>query len=408
MEKSTNASRHSNPSIFVFAGDQSGDNHAAPIVAELKRRNEDLEIWGVGGPELKKAGVQLLYDCQEFAGIGFQHVVGNIAFFRKLVLQMVSLIKQRKPALLFLVDCGGINLRIARALRESMPELTIYQFISPQVWASRPWRTKTIKENVSEMLVIFPFEQKLLQEKGIKSSFVGHPLMWNLSREGSIATKNVFCESVGLDPQKPIVGIFPGSRKQEIAHIFPALLKAASVLSKSDRDMQFAVSVANDMLQPAIESCLTKAKTNLIYGQNLILLPSSRNRVLMSYCDVGWAKSGTTTLELGLLGKPMLICYRGALLDYWLVSLFKTTKLVGLPNILAGYELVPELLQGECNPGLIARTTRHVLDNPSVYQTMSSSLLVLANELSARDYVCECVEKIQASLVKIIEGRRSN
>lgn len=397
MNTTTYESATSKPSIFVFAGEQSGDNHAAPIIAELKRLNQDIEIWGVGGPELQKAGAELLYDCRAFAVIGFHQVVRNLAFFRKLIAEMVLLIKQRKPTLLFLVDCGGVNLRIARALRKSMPGLLIYQFISPQVWASRPWRVTTIKDNIDKVLVILPFEERILQNKGVLSKFVGHPL---LRHRANIETKDAFCSLVGLNVQKPIIGLFPGSRKQEIEQMLPVFLKAACLLLKTNKDMQFVISVANTLLERAIESGVSKAKASLIRGENLFIVPSFRNHELMSHCDIAWAKSGTTTLEISLFGKPMLVCYKGSLLDYVLVSLFKTTRLIGLPHILAGYELVPELLQGDCNPALIARMTKNIFDKPSVYAKISEKLLELASKLGSRDYVCECVEEIQTSLVE--------
>lgn len=393
-------SGNSNSSIFVFAGDPSADNHAAPIVAELKKTNPDLQVWGVGGPRLQKAGAELLYDCRAFSVVGFQQTVRNLSFFRKLIAEMVFLIKQRKPVLLFLVDCGGINLRIARALHKSMPDLVIYQFIAPQVWASRPWRIKTIKENVTKVLVILPFEKQMLDGERICSKFVGHPLVRQLVSEPRIESKEAFCTLLGLDAQKPIVGIFPGSRKQEIAQILPVYLKAASALLDTKGEMQFVISVANELLKPAIESCVTSVDEGLIHGKNLLLLPSSMNHELMSHCDIAWAKSGTTTLEVSLFGTPMLICYKGSMLDYLLVSLFKTTRFVGLPNILAGYELVPELLQGDCNPGLIARLTLHILDHPSVYENISQKLRELVSKLGSRDYVLECVTEIQASLTK--------
>jgi lipid-A-disaccharide synthase len=277
--------------------------------------------------------------------------------------------------------------------------MLIYQFISPQVWASRPWRITTIKNNVSKLLVIFPFEQRLFLEKGINSKFVGHPLLNRLSRAASINTKHSFCNLAGLDPQKPIIALFPGSRKQEIAHILPEFLKAASILSTKENDMQFVISIANPLLGQSIESCMSKADASLIRGRNVFFVPSFKNHELMSHCDIAWAKCGTTTLEVGLFGKPMLICYRGSLLDYLLVGLLKTTRFVGLPNILAGQEIVPELLQNDCNPGLIARLTLQISNNPCVYEEMSKKLTELAGMLGSRDYVFECVKEIQESLM---------
>lgn len=382
-------------SIFVLAGDQSGDNHAAPIIARLKSLRPDLRIWGVGGPQLKAAGMDLLYDYRQFSGFGFQHVINNLAFFRRLITEMTSLIKERRPTLVLLVDYGAVGLRIARQLRKSMPELPIYQFISPQIWASRPWRANTIKDNNIQMLVIFRFEELLYRNKGIKAKFVGHPLARSFTTS---TARNIFCDSVGLNSTKPIVAIFPGSRKQEISYILPPSLEAISVLQSTHSDIQYVISVADPLLQPEINSCLKRfrARTNL--DCNPVLLPASENDELMSHCDLAWAKSGTTTLEVALFGKPMLVYYKGSWLDHLVVRLFKTTKLVGMPNILAGREIVPELLQNDCNPGLIARMTKYILDNPSVYRDMSSKLSELRNELGSFDYVSECIGELLVSL----------
>jgi len=385
-------------SIFVLAGDQSGDSHAAPIITRLKSLHSGLHVWGVGGPRLKAAGMDILHDYRDFAGFGLQHAISKLAFFRRLIAQMVSLIKERKPALLLLVDYGAVSLRIARALRKSLPNLAIYQFISPQIWASRPWRATTIKECNILMLVIFPFEEAFFHKFGIKSKFVGHPLVKPLAPSSS-RTKEAFCDFAGLNAKDPIVAIFPGSRRQEISYILPSSLEAISLLRTTTHpDMQFVISVADTSLEAEINKCLEQSGVRACQANRLFLLPSSENNDLMSHCDFAWVKSGTTTLEVALFGKPMLIYYRGSLLDQLVVSLFKTTKFVGMPNILAGQEVVPELLQNDCNPGLIARITRHMLSNVSAYQDVSNQLLSLRNKLGSLDYVSECVVELLDSL----------
>jgi len=342
--------------------------------------------------------MDVLHDYRNFAVFGFQHVIGKLTFFRKLIAQMVSLIREREPALLLLVDYGAVSLRIARTLRKSLPGLAIYQFISPQIWASRPWRAKTIKDSNLRMLVIFPFEETLFRKIGISSRFVGHPLTMPSARAAN-KTKQSFCDFVGLNAKNPIVAIFPGSRKQEISYILPPSLEAISLLQTTTHpDIQFVISVADTSLEAKINTCIEQSGVRANPNKNLFLLPSSDNNDLMSHCDMAWAKSGTTTLAVALFGKPMLIYYRGALLDYLVVSLFKTIKLVGMPNILAGQELVPELLQNDCNSGLIARITRHILDNPSVCQNMSAKLLSLRDQLGSLDYVSECVKELLACL----------
>ncbi|MBS2005200.1 MAG: hypothetical protein JST44_27045, partial [Cyanobacteria bacterium SZAS LIN-5] len=329
---------------------------------------------------------------RDFSVLGVHRVIGKLAFFRKLIAQMVHLIEQRKPSLLFLVDYGAVNLRIAQIVRKSMPELSIYQFISPQIWASRPWRAKTIKENNINMLVILPFEKALLESLGIRTKFVGHPLVRN--HGAPRRQKQDFCQSVGLNPAHPIIAIFSGSRKQELEYILPVSLQAICTLLETNKCIQFVISVADSSLEDTVRTCIDKSPASAALDRNLFVVPASQNHELMSHCDMAWAKSGTTTLEVALFGKPMLIYYRGSWLDYLVVSLFKTTKLVGLPNILAGQEIVPELLQQECNPGVIARMTKEILTNYSIYQSMSRKLLNLRAQLGSLDYVSECVREL--------------
>ena len=394
-ELELNGSNGCAQSIFVLAGDQSADTHAAPIVAQLKKINSDLHVLGIGGPKLAAEGMEILYDYRHFAVYGFQRAVFKLAFFLRLISEMVSLIRERRPALLLLVDYGAVGLRIVSHLRKTMPELPIYQFISPQIWASRPWRAKTIKDNNIRMLVIFRFEELFYRTIGIKAKFVGHPLT---RIRGNEVDRQTFCARASLNPEKPIVGVFPGSRKQEISYLLPPAFEAISILQTSHPDMQYVVSVADSCLEGEINSCLEQFQTRAKLDMDLIFLPSSENHALMKHCDFAWAKSGTTTLEVALFGKPMLIYYKGSWLDYLVVSLFKTTKLVGMPNILAGRELVPELIQNDCNPELIARMTRYILDNPTVYHDMSCKLSDLRKELGSLDYVSECLEELVVSL----------
>ncbi len=382
-------------SIFILVGDQSADKHMAPIIAELRRKRPDLSIWGVGGPEMKSVGMDILHDCRDFAVIGLQHGLKKIPFFKRMKDEMVALIKQRKPQCLFLVDFGSINLRLGATIRKELPNMPIYQFISPQVWASRPWRIKTIKENKAKLLVIFPFEQEYFRSRDIGARFVGHPLIRNLPPPAVLKDKENFLLAHGLKKDKKLIAVFPGSRKMEIQHILPPSIEAIELLARHNSDLQFAISASNEVLRAKIEPLIdNNPYVRALLGERLVIVPGTENSALMANCDFAWAKSGTTTLELTLFGKPMLIYYRGTLLDFCIFSVVRTAKLVGLPNILSQRQIVPELLQYDCNPGYIARATTEIMNTPAIYKQMADHLQAVKGGLAELDYVDECVREI--------------
>ena len=248
------------------------------------------------------------------------------------------------------------------------------------------------------MLVIFPFEQEYFRKLDIDAKFVGHPLVRNLPTTVEIRSRRDFLESLGLKPEQPVIGIFPGSRRMEINYILPVSLKAIERLAQQRPDLQFIISSANDVLGEKIQSLIATSKVSELLGKRVVIVPSAQNKELMAHCDFAWAKSGTTTLELTICKKPMLIYYKGSLFDYYLFCLLKTTKLVGLPNILSQQEIIPELLQYDCNPGFIARVTTEVLGNKSIYNNMVERLSAVRNGLAELDYVSECVQEITRNL----------
>jgi len=387
-------------SLFVMVGEKSADRHAAPAMAMLKRLRPELKIWGAGGSAMEAAGVELLRNCEEFAVIGIVEVWARLLRFYKLRNQILEAIAQRKPDVILLIDMGAFNLQLSKDLRKRFPKLPILYFISPQVWASREWRINTLARTVTKMLVIFPFEEKVYLQRGVPAKFVGHPLLTTMPDSTKLKSRQEFCADVGLNPDHPIIGIFAGSRQGEVRTFGDTLMQAVQELHEQYPSMQFVFSAGDPRLEKILNGCMKKAKLEFLLGKELHILDSTHNWHLMNACDLLWAKSGTTTLEAALVGKPMICFYGGMWLSYFLFMGFKRIKRVAWPNVLAGELLVPELFQLDCRAEQLVRYTRDLLDVPALRQEMSQKLLRLQAQLGQGDYASNVANEV----ISILDG----
>ncbi|MBI4533468.1 MAG: lipid-A-disaccharide synthase [Candidatus Melainabacteria bacterium] len=379
-------------SLFVSVGDISADEHTARLVAQLHQLLPELHIWGMGGPKMDTCGAELLYNCQHFACVGVVETLKFLPFFARLTAQLVSEIGKRKPDAVLLVDFGGFNLRLAQALRAKFKHLPIIYFISPQVWASRPWRMKVIAKTITKMLVIFPFEEPLYLSHGVDASFVGHPLTESLHTAENSVNRRKFCQKYGLNPNNTLIGIFPGSRRREIKDLLPVVLQAANWLLKERPELQFAISQANALLAKDILQVMDQP--GYAYGKNICLIDPADSQALMTVSDLLWAKSGTTTLEAALLNKPTLIYYRGNWLSFLLFLTFKQVKYVGWPNILAGHMMFPELLQLDCRAEKLVRYSCDWLDVPGLKAEIARDLCHIGTQLGQGNFVTNATRYI--------------
>jgi len=385
-------------SLFVMVGDLSADKHTAHVIANVKKALPDLKIWGVGGPSLAAQGMETLYDCQTFSVIGIFGTIKYLPYIAKVRQTVLDEIEKRKPEAIFFADFGAVNLRLCKELRKRYPDLPIIYFISPQVWGSRPWRIKTVDKTVTKMLVIYPFEEALYQSRGVDAMFVGNPLTTDLPKPESLANRKEFCQKHGLNEDEPIIGIFPGSRKQEIAAHMPVLADAMKWLLAERPKSQFVIAAAKPMIKDRINQYIDKYKLNDVIGNRLTFAEPGENYDLMANADLLWAKSGTTTLEAALLGKPMIIYYRGDWPSYLILLAFKTIKRIGWPNMLAGYGLVPELINLDCRPEKLVKYTLDWLDVPAYREKLSKELLTLRSELGRGNFAENATNQILSIL----------
>ena len=335
--------------VFIITGEYSGDIHAGCVAEILKNRLPDIEIEGIGGGNLQKAGAKLFCDHSKMSGFGFslKMAVEHLALEKKV---SEYILNSYKPDLVLLVDYGTFNLRVAKRLKGH--GIKVFHYIPPQVWASRKWRLNTIKKYIDKVLCIFPFEKKMYEEKGISVEYCGHPLVSQLPAK---ADRKAFFERHGFDPAKKLVSIFPGSRTFELKQLMDVFVASAKELQRRHPDLQFCISHAPNLKDEVYNKYLHGTEFKVIKGEN---------QQLLSVSDALILASGTVALEAAIYQTPMLIAYRGPWFFYLVYLLVRCIKRVSLPNIIADKEIVREIIQGKVSVhNIVAETEKLLYDN---------------------------------------------
>lgn len=318
--------------LFIITGEYSGDIHASHVVEALRAVNPDIEIEGIGGENLRRAGVKLFSDQKKMGAVGLSPkiVIDHLLLGRRVV---DYLTKEYKPDLVLLIDYGVFNLNISKFLRRA--GIKTFYYIPPQVWASRKWRINTIRKNIDEVLCIFPFEKEMYESYGIKTHYCGHPLVSQLPEK---ANREEFLTKHGFEKNKKLVSIFPGSRVFELKFLMKVFVKTAENLQKKHPDLQFCISHAPNLSDEVYNKFLKNSPFPVIKGEN---------QALLSVSDALILASGTVALEACLYQTPMIIAYRGPWLFYLIYLIVRCIKRVSLPNIIADKSIVPEIIQGD-------------------------------------------------------------
>jgi lipid-A-disaccharide synthase len=345
--------------VMIIAGEASGDLHGAGIVRELKRLQKDLDVYGVGGDKMQSEGMELIYHIRDLNFMGFFEVLKHLPFLKTMEHALEQVVKYKKPDVLVLIDYPGFNLRFARAAKRYGVKIVYY--ISPQVWAWHTSRVKTIRQVVDLMLVIFPFEEKFYREEHVPVEFVGHPLLEVLT---SGLVRKEFCKKFGLDEQKKIVALLPGSRTQEIENIFPVMLDAARTIA-AKIGCEIVIGVAPTLDEQYLKTFYRLDGVRLIKGWTYDV---------MANADLALVTSGTATLETACFGTPMLIVYKTSWLTYWMGRMLVRVKNIGLVNIVAGETIVPEFIQHRASVRLLSREALALLGDPAALDAMRSKL----------------------------------
>ncbi|GFO54203.1 lipid-A-disaccharide synthase [Geomonas sp. Red276] len=347
---------------MVVAGEASGDMYGAILVERLRALDPSLRFVGMGGDGMRRAGVETLVDANTMAVMGLVEVVGHLPTIVRGFKILERRILAERPKLVVFIDYPDFNLRLAKVAKRA--GVKVLHFVSPTVWAWRSGRVKGIGKVVDMMAVLFPFEVPFYEKANIPVSFVGHPL---LDMVAPASERGEARSALGLDPGRTTIGLFPGSRRSVIKKLLPTVLQSAALLKARRRDLQFVLPLASSLRSEDLAPYLATVDFP-------VAVVSGRNHEVMSACDAAIAVSGTVTLELALVGVPMVLIYKVAPLSYEIGKRVIKVDHIGLCNIISGKRIVRELIQHEAEPPVIVGEIERILDDRAYAETMAGEL----------------------------------
>ena len=348
------------PRLLVSCGEPSGDLYAAELVRHLRAARPGLDVFGLGGERLAGLGASLFADVRELAVVGLVEVITHLRRLRALLDRLTDEVERRPPDAALLVDYGGFNLRLAARLHQR--GVPVVYYVSPQVWAWRRGRVRTIRRTVRRMLVIFPFEEPLYREAGVPVRFVGHPLV-DLARPA--ADSSGFLRAHGVDPHRPVLAVLPGSRAKEIAYNLPPTVEALRLVAARAPHVQFVLAAAPSVDTAPIRAALGDLPVTVIGGAA---------HAILGACTAAIVASGTATVEAALLGAPMVVVYRLSALTYHLGRPFVSVPHYAMANLIAGRRLVSELIQGGFTGAAVAAEALRLLEDAGARARMKEGL----------------------------------
>ncbi|MGH8501050.1 MAG: lipid-A-disaccharide synthase [Gammaproteobacteria bacterium] len=349
--------------VMLVAGEASGDLHAANLVKALRELRPEVRCYGMGAGRMRAAGVDILVDSGRLAVVGIVEVLAHYREIKAALRKLQDIIETRRPDLLILIDYPEFNLRLAATAKKAGVKVLYY--VSPQVWAWRPGRVKKIGGLVDMMAVVFAFEVPFYEKANVPVRFVGHPLADEASPTMS---RGEALDRFGLKSDAKIIGLFPGSRRSEIARLMPALLETARLLRDRFPAAQFVLPVAPGLDRSMIESYVDDSAPPI----NILENQSIYDVTLV--CDAIITASGTATLQIALMGTPMVIIYKVSWLSYWIARRLVTVKHIGLANIVAGKAIVREFVQNDVQPKSISDEIERLLTDQAYAENMRREL----------------------------------
>lgn len=357
--------------ILVVAGEASGDLHAGHLIQQLKAIRPDLSFFGLGGKNMRDAGVEVASDLTELAVVGFFEILKNYGVFKKVFCGILKKVETLRPEAAILVDYPGFNLRLAKELKKR--GVRVVYFISPQVWAWGKKRIAFIKRHVDLMLVLFKFEETLYSDGLFNVKFIGHPLL-DIVRPS--ATRLRLLEEIGFKTNFKTIALLPGSREAEVQRHLGVMLEAARRIHAGAKDTQFLICRADTLPRQLFKDALDRTKIDFPYK-----ILDNRTYDGLEASDFAIVASGTATLETAILNRPMVIIYKISALTYLLARMCVKIPHIGLVNVVAGEKIVPELIQFEATGKKIAETTLELLNDKAALEKIHVELYALKNTL---------------------------
>ncbi|HYY05083.1 MAG TPA: lipid-A-disaccharide synthase, partial [Candidatus Limnocylindria bacterium] len=356
-------------SIMLAAGEASGDLHGAALCRALRIAAPGCRLFGMGGERMAAAGMDLLVDVTAAAAAGGTEAVSRIPLlyraFRRL---RAALDDARGPRVLVVIDFPEFNLHLARAARRA--GVRVVYFIPPQVWVWRAWRVRTIRRVISLVLAVFPFEPALYRRAGVPVEFVGHPLLDALA---GAPKRSDARRELGLDARALVIGLLPGSRREEVERVLPAMQEAVMAIGAARRDARFVLALA-----PTVEAAAVERRLG---AGGPVAIARDRTHAVMSAADLLLVASGTATLEAALLGTPMIVCYRVSRLTELMVRSLMRVPWISLPNLTLGRAVVPELTQEAATGERLGREALRLLDTPGALDAQRAAFRELHGQL---------------------------
>ena len=370
--------------LYFVAGEMSGDNHGAALMSSLRRLDTALAFVGRGGPQMGAvAGPNFKDWLDEAAVLGLWEVIKKYGYFRRQFRETLAEIEKTKPDAVVLIDYPGFNLRLARALWRQSPAQKIIYYISPQVWAWNRGRIKKMARFLDLMLCIFPFEAELYNKSGLRAQFVGHPMIDRLGPLKSAGRTDSSGGEIDIERKADMIGLFPGSRRREVRKIFPVMIDTADEMQRARPNLRFEVAAASPELADEMRRMITP---------HLDPLPSARGEAdaqrqvrgvaerigikvgetneIMQRAVVGIVASGSATLEAAYSRLPFVLVYKVAWPTYLAARLVVSVRYLGMPNVLANNEVVPEFIQQDAKPAVIAKALLRLMDDAGVRENM--------------------------------------
>lgn len=355
--------------ILMIAGEVSGDYIGAALIAELRKLEPDINVYGLGGDRMKEAGMNILYHIKRMAFLGFAEVVKHLPFIKQVQSDLIQVIKAENIKYAVLIDYPGFNLNFAKKLKHIGVKVIYY--ISPQIWAWGGGRIKKIKRLVDKMLVVFPFEEDLYKKNNVNVELVGHPLIERI-HEYKFLSREELWKKFNFD-EKEILLVMPGSREHEVEKIFPEVIKAAERIA-SEFNLQIVVACSTNIDEDVFNNSADSKKFTVVKGFTYDL---------MKYAKLGIIKSGTSTLEAGLFELPMVIVYKTSKLTYLIGKNLVQVDNIGMANIISGEKVVPELIQNDVNENTIYSECKKILTDKILYEDIKRKFNLLKEKLGS-------------------------